>query len=163
MNAYFDVFFHQQAIPFQKAKVLYQKDAVNEIVETCNLLYEHKVGYMLSTSEMNGIRKKIQYSVPKKYIEIQFFRTELYWDVLLEELVELFPQFLWTKIGEEIDSNFVSLFQLHLVRLKRYIFHLKIVCLRWAIKPMIQSAILLIRKYMRFFKKRWSIQNQAIK
>lgn len=110
MTAYFDVFFHQQAIPCQKAKVIYQKDSIDEIVETCSLLYKHKAGNMLSTLEINDIHKKIQYSVSKKYVEIQFFRTELYWDALLEELVELFPQFLWTKMVEEMDSNFVTYF-----------------------------------------------------
>ncbi|WP_207695860.1 hypothetical protein DOK67_0001423 [Enterococcus sp. DIV0212c] len=106
MNDYFDVFFHQQAIPFTTGTVLYQKDSTEEIVETCETLYERSTGDFLTFLENDEISRKVISSPLKKYVEIQFFHAQLNWDVLLEELEELFPQFIWTKILEEVDGVF---------------------------------------------------------
>ncbi|MEI5993550.1 hypothetical protein [Candidatus Enterococcus mansonii] len=109
MNDYFDVFFHQQAIPFTTGTVLYQKNA-EKIVDTCETLYERSTGDFLTVRENDEISRKVSSSPIKKHIEIQFFNTELNWDVLLEELESLFPKFIWTKIVEEVDDLFSTYF-----------------------------------------------------
>lgn len=106
MNDYFDVFFHQQAIPFNIGTVLYQKDNTTEIVEACETLYERSTGDFLTFQENEELSRKVISSSIKKYVEIQFFQAQLNWDVLLEELIALFPQFIWTKIVEEVDGVF---------------------------------------------------------
>ncbi|MGX7263259.1 hypothetical protein [Enterococcus crotali] len=106
MNDYFDVFFHQQAIPFTIGAVLYQKDSTEEIVEACETLYERSTGDFLTFRENEELSRKVISSSIKKHVEIQFFQAQLNWDVLLEELKELFPQFIWTKIVEEVDGVF---------------------------------------------------------
>ncbi|WP_430603158.1 hypothetical protein IGJ02_000517 [Enterococcus sp. DIV0724b] len=110
MNDYFDVFFHQQAIPFTMGTVLYQKDSTEEIVDACETLYERSTGDFLTFLENDEISEKIISSPIKKHVEIQFFQAQLNWDVLLEELEELFPQFIWTKIVEEVDGIFSTYF-----------------------------------------------------
>ncbi|WP_086315399.1 hypothetical protein A5821_002884 [Enterococcus sp. 7F3_DIV0205] len=110
MNDYFDVFFHQQAIPFTVGTVLYQKDNTEEIVEACETLYERSTGDFLTFRENDELSRKVISSPIKKHVEIQFFQTQLNWDVLLEELEELFPQFVWTKIVEEVDGIFSTYF-----------------------------------------------------
>ncbi|MGX7150350.1 hypothetical protein [Enterococcus ureasiticus] len=110
MNDYFDVFFHQQAIPFTLGTVLYQKDNAEEIVEACETLYERSTGDFLTFRENDEISRKVISSPIKKHVEIQFFQAQLNWDVLLEELEELFPQFVWTKIVEEVDGIFSTYF-----------------------------------------------------
>ncbi|ALS01910.1 hypothetical protein ATZ33_11115 [Enterococcus silesiacus] len=106
MNDYFDVFFHQQAIPFTLGTVLYQKDNTAEIVEACEALYERSTGDFLTFRENEELSRKVISASIKKHVEIQFFQAQLNWDVLLEELKELFPQFIWTKIVEEVDGAF---------------------------------------------------------
>ncbi|MGX7245457.1 hypothetical protein ACWOC1_11505 [Enterococcus quebecensis] len=106
MNDYFDVFFHQREIPFTTGTVLYQKDSVEEMVEACEALYERSTGDFLTFRESDELSRKVISSSIKKHVEIQFFHAQLNWDVLLEELEELFPQFVWTKIVEEIDGSF---------------------------------------------------------
>ncbi|MGM0218596.1 hypothetical protein [Enterococcus sp. AZ126] len=110
MNDYFDVFFHQQAIPLNMGTVLYQKDNTDKIVEACETLYEHSTGDFLTFRENNEVSRKVTSSPIKKHVEIQFFQAQLNWDVLLEELEELFPQFVWTKIVEEVDGIFSTYF-----------------------------------------------------
>lgn len=110
MNDYFDVFFHQQAIPSTSGTVLYQKDSTEEIVEACETLYERSTGDFLTFRENEEISRKVISSPIKKYVEIQFFQAQLNWDVLLEELEELFPQFVWTKLVEEVDGIFSTYF-----------------------------------------------------
>lgn len=110
MNDYFDVFFHQQAIPFTLGTVLYQKDNTEEIVEACETLYERSTGDFLTFRENDEISRKVISSPIKKHVEIQFFQAQLNWDVLLEELEELFPQFVWTKLVEEVDGIFSTYF-----------------------------------------------------
>ncbi|MFD1901898.1 hypothetical protein [Enterococcus termitis] len=106
MNDYFDVFFHQQAIPFTTGTVLYQKDSTDEIVDACETFYEERTGELFTFRENSEISRKVLSLPLKKHVEIQFFQAELNWDVLLEELEELFPQFIWTKIVEEVDGSF---------------------------------------------------------
>lgn len=108
MNDYFDVFFHQQAIPYTEGTVLYQRDGLAEIIEGCEALYEHAVGERLSTHQKEDLSRRVVSSSVKKYLEIQFFQTQLNWDVLLELLESLFPQFIWTKVIEEVDAHFTT-------------------------------------------------------
>ncbi len=110
MNDYFDVFFHQQAIPFTLGTVLYQKDSTEEIIDACETLYERSTGDFLTFQENDELSRKVITSPIKKHVEIQFFNAQLNWDVLLEELEELFPQFVWTKIVEEVDGAFNTYF-----------------------------------------------------
>ncbi|WP_086443765.1 hypothetical protein [Candidatus Enterococcus lemimoniae] len=110
MNDYFDVFFHQQAIPFTLGTVLYQKDSTEEIIDACETLYERSTGDFLTFRENDELSRKVITSPIKKHVEIQFFNAQLNWDVLLEELEELFPQFVWTKIVEEVDGAFNTYF-----------------------------------------------------
>lgn len=110
MNDYFDVFFHQQAIPFTLGTVLYQKDSTEEIVDACETLYERSTGDFLTFRENDELSRKVITSPIKKHVEIQFFHAQLNWDVLLEELEELFPQFVWTKLVEEVDGAFNTYF-----------------------------------------------------
>ncbi|MBO0421899.1 hypothetical protein BCR22_01495 [Enterococcus plantarum] len=110
MNDYFDVFFHQQAIPFTAGTVLYQKDNTEEIVEACETLYERSTGELLTFRENDEVSRKVISSSIKKHVEIQFFQAQLNWEVLLEELKELFPQFVWTKLVEEVDGIFSTYF-----------------------------------------------------
>lgn len=110
MNDYFDVFFHQQAIPFTIGTVLYQKDSTEEIIDACETLYERSTGDLLTFRENDELSRRIITSPIKKHVEIQFFQAQLNWDVLLEELEELFPQFIWTKIVEEVDGVFNTYF-----------------------------------------------------
>ncbi|EOH96475.1 hypothetical protein UAY_02843 [Enterococcus moraviensis ATCC BAA-383] len=110
MNDYFDVFFHQQAIPFTTGAVLYQKDNTEEIVEAAETLYERSTGDFLTFRENDELSRKVISSPIKKHVEIQFFHAQLNWDVLLEELEMLFPQFIWTKIVEEVDGAFSTYF-----------------------------------------------------
>lgn len=110
MNDYFDVFFHQQAIPFTEGTVLYQKDNTEEIVEACETLYERSTGELLTFRENDEVSRKVISSSIKKHVEIQFFQAQLNWEVLLEELKELFPQFVWTKLVEEVDGIFSTYF-----------------------------------------------------
>lgn len=110
MNDYFDVFFHQQAIPFTLGTVLYQKNSTEEIIEACETLYERSTGEFLTFRENDELSRKVISSPTKKHVEIQFFQAQLNWDVLLEELEELFPQFIWTRIIEEVDGAFSTYF-----------------------------------------------------
>ncbi|EOL50072.1 hypothetical protein [Enterococcus caccae] len=110
MNDYFDVFFHQQAIPFTVGTVLYQKDNTEEIVDACEALYEQSTGDFLTFREHDELSRKVITSPIKKHVEIQFFQAQLNWDVLLEELEELFPQFVWTKLVEEVEGVFSTYF-----------------------------------------------------
>lgn len=110
MNDYFDVFFHQQAIPFTLGTVLYQKDSTEEIIDACETLYERSTGDFLTFQENDELSRKVITSPIKKHVEIQFFNAQLNWDVLLEELEELFPQFVWTKLVEEVDGAFNTYF-----------------------------------------------------
>ncbi|WP_430598008.1 hypothetical protein [Enterococcus sp. AZ177] len=110
MNDYFDVFFHQQAIPSTAGTVLYQKDNTEEIVEACETLYERSTGELLTFRENDEVSRKVISSSIKKHVEIQFFQAQLNWEVLLEELKELFPQFVWTKLVEEVDGIFSTYF-----------------------------------------------------
>lgn len=106
MNDFFDVFFHQQAIPFTTGTVLYQKDSTEEIVDACEAFYEDRTGELFTFRENDEISRKVSSLSLKKHVEIQFFQAELNWDVLLEELEELFPQFVWTKLVEEVEGAF---------------------------------------------------------
>ncbi|MBO0472042.1 hypothetical protein JZO66_15900 [Enterococcus sp. DIV0242_7C1] len=106
MNDFFDVFFHQQAIPFTTGTVLYQKDSTEEIVDACEAFYEDRTGELFTFRENDEISRKVLSLPLKKHVEIQFFQAELNWDVLLEELEELFPQFVWTKLVEEVEGAF---------------------------------------------------------
>ncbi|MTD42055.1 hypothetical protein GIX45_26210 [Erwinia sp. CPCC 100877] len=106
MNDHFDVFFHQQAIPFTKGTVLCQMDQMEEIISACTKIYARKTGHSLSFLEKDELSRKLNSVSRKKYIEIQFFQIELNWDVLLEELKELFPQFVWTKVVEVVEGTF---------------------------------------------------------
>ncbi|GGC89654.1 hypothetical protein [Enterococcus wangshanyuanii] len=106
MNDFFDVFFHQQAIPFTTGTVLYQKDSTEEIVDACEAFYEDRTGELFTFRENDEISRKVSSLPLKKHVEIQFFQAELNWDVLLEELEELFPQFVWTKLVEEVEGAF---------------------------------------------------------
>ncbi|MBO0446080.1 hypothetical protein JZO78_06960 [Enterococcus ureilyticus] len=110
MNDYFDVFFHQQAIPFTLGTVLYQKNSTEEIIEACETLYERSTGEFLTFRENDELSRKVISSPIRKHLEIQFFQAQLNWDVLLEELEELFPQFIWTRIIEEVDGAFSTYF-----------------------------------------------------
>lgn len=110
MNDYFDVFFHQQAIPFTTGTVLYQKDGLEEISVACETLYERATDKFLTMRDSDELSRKLITSAVKKHVEIQFFETQLNWDVLLEELQGLFPQFIWTKIVEEVDGIFSTYF-----------------------------------------------------
>ncbi|MFK4567303.1 hypothetical protein [Enterococcus sp. UD-01] len=110
MNDHFDVFFHQQAIPFTKGTVLYQKNQTEEIIAACDKIYERKTGISLSFLEKNELSRKLNSVSIKKHIEIQFFQIELNWDVLLEELNVLFPQFIWIKIVEVVEGAFSTYF-----------------------------------------------------
>lgn len=110
MNDYFDVFFHQQAIPVTTGTVLYQKDSLDEIIDAYETLYERITDKFLTMRENDEISRKLISTPVKKHLEIQFFQTQLNWDVLLEELEELFPQFIWTKIIEEVDDAFSTYF-----------------------------------------------------
>lgn len=110
MNDYFDVFFHQQAIPDTAGTVLYQKDSLDEISDAYETLYERVTERFLTMRENDEISRKLSSTPVKKHLEIQFFQTQLNWDVLLEELEELFPQFIWTKIIEEVDDAFSTYF-----------------------------------------------------
>lgn len=108
MNDYFDVFFHQQAIPYTEGTVLYQRDSLDEIINACDSLYEHATTELLTVQQKEDISRKMISSPMKKHLEIQFFQTQLNWDVLLELLEDLFPQFIWTKIIEEVDPHFTT-------------------------------------------------------
>jgi hypothetical protein len=110
MNDHFDVFFHQQAIPFTKGTVLYQKNQTEEIIAACDKIYQRKTGISLNFLEKNELSRKLDSISIKKHIEIQFFQIELNWDVLLEELNELFPQFVWIKVMEVVEGAFSTYF-----------------------------------------------------
>lgn len=107
MNELFDVFFHQKAIPDGTGTVLFEVKRQEEFIDLCEALHDKRLGGYLTISDQEEHLKRIsQHLSLEKYLEIQFYQVELNWDVLLDELKETFPQFIWTKIVEEVSGAF---------------------------------------------------------
>lgn len=108
MNKVFDVFFHHQVIPKSvKGNVLYQKETPEALFMLCETIYQKQANEPWVLLREDEIYSKLNRSQDKmKYLEIQFFQVQLDETALLDVLKDLFPQFLWTKIVEEIEGEF---------------------------------------------------------
>lgn len=107
MSEAFDVFFHQKAIPDYLGITIYENNSADELLISCEGIYSRVTGSSFSPMEEQKVVKQLQNSQKNRnYLEIQFFHVQLNEEALLEELKELFPQFLWTKMSEEIEAEF---------------------------------------------------------
>lgn len=107
MNEAFDVFFHQRAIPDYFGTTIFEQESVEELAVECEAIYSRVTGNSLSLTEADDLLKQLQHSQNyRNYLEIQFFQVQLDEEALLDELKELFPQFIWTKVSEEIEEEF---------------------------------------------------------
>ena len=107
MNEAFDVFFHQKAIPDYFGTTLFEENSVEELLVSCEAIYSRVTGDSFSLMGEQKVAKQLQNSQNNRdYLEIQFFQVQLDEEALMEELKELFPQFLWTKMSEEIEAEF---------------------------------------------------------
>ncbi|MBL1228834.1 hypothetical protein IW492_06250 [Enterococcus sp. BWB1-3] len=107
MSEAFDVFFHQKAIPDYLGTTIYENSSADELLVSCEGIYSRVTGSSFSPMEEQKVVKQLQNSQKNRdYLEIQFFQVQLDEEALLDELKELFPQFLWTKMSEEIEAEF---------------------------------------------------------
>lgn len=107
MNELFDVFFHQKAIPDGTGTVLFEVKRQEDFIDLCEDLYNKQLGgYLTIFDQAKHLKRISQHPSLEKYLEIQFYQVELNWDVLLDELKEIFPQFIWTKVVEEVSGAF---------------------------------------------------------
>ncbi|WP_321385941.1 hypothetical protein [uncultured Enterococcus sp.] len=107
MNEAFDVFFHQKAIPDYFGTTIFEHDSAEELAVECEAIYSRVTGSDLSLTQADNLLKQLQHSQNyRNYLEIQFFQVQLDEEALLDELKELFPQFIWVKVSEEIEEEF---------------------------------------------------------
>ncbi|MBP1046508.1 hypothetical protein I6N96_09440 [Enterococcus sp. BWM-S5] len=107
MNEAFDVFFHQRAIPDHFGTTIVEQESVEELAVECEAIYSRVTGKDLSLTEGDDLLKQLQHSQNyHHHLEIQFFQVQLDEEALLDELKELFPQFVWVKMAEEIEDEF---------------------------------------------------------
>ncbi|MGC6768695.1 hypothetical protein ACYSNR_08885 [Enterococcus sp. LJL128] len=107
MDEAFDVFFHQRAIPDYLGKTIFEEKSADKLLVSCEAIYAEATGDSLTLLEKEELTEQLRDSQKNRnYLEIQFFQVELDEEALLEELQELFPQFIWTKMSEEIEDEF---------------------------------------------------------
>ncbi|WP_086349707.1 hypothetical protein [Candidatus Enterococcus clewellii] len=107
MNEAFDVFFHQKAIPDYFGTTIFEQESMEELAVECEAIYSRVTGKSLSLTESDDLLEQLRHSQNhRNYLEIQFFQVQLDEEALLDELKELFPQFVWVKVSEEIEEEF---------------------------------------------------------
>lgn len=107
LSELFEVFFHQKGLSeAHKGMILHGPVSDQVIIEQCERLYNRYQEDVFGTYEKLQLEQLLMDGAShKKHVEIYCFQTELEEEALLEELEELFPLFIWTKIVEEFEAN----------------------------------------------------------